>query len=72
MATGFTRAFLISDMKDMKAAFGTEQLVVQLTEFQVQACACQSAEVPQEGACNECCHLQALSCDGGLGLCLEV
>ena len=33
MATDFTRAFLISDMEDMKATFGTEQLVVQLTEF---------------------------------------
>ena len=32
MATDFTRAFLISEMKDMRATFGVEQLVVQLRE----------------------------------------
>ena len=33
MATDFTRAFLISEMKDMRAAYGVEELVVQLNGF---------------------------------------
>lgn len=72
MATAFTRAFLISEMKDMRASFGVEQLVVQPTEFlkckPVLTCL---QKYLNGDACHACCHLQALSCDIGLGHCVE-
>lgn len=33
MATDFTRTFLVSEGRDLRAAFGAEHLVVELTEF---------------------------------------